>query len=111
MRNAVAPTRSMMTIAADGTPKITAGTTSPNDDEICDGMTCSTSFVRWIGPRTGDLALSISRKIGVRMTKANSKDFVTRSDLECQRLVRDVIMTEFPNDKFWGEEDIDDTRR
>ena len=59
----------------------------------------------------GDLALSTSGKIGVRMTKANSRDLVTRSDLECQRLVRDVIMTEFPNDEFWGEEEIDDTRR
>jgi hypothetical protein len=59
----------------------------------------------------GELALSTSGRIGVRMTKANSRDLVTKSDLECQRLVKDVIMTEFPNDEFWGEENIDDTRR
>lgn len=56
----------------------------------------------------GDVALSTSGSIEVRNTKANSRDLVTRSDLECQRLIQDVIMKEFPNDEFWGEEDIDD---
>jgi hypothetical protein len=32
----------------------------------------------------GELALSTSGKIGVRTTKANSRDLVTQNDLECQ---------------------------
>ena len=56
----------------------------------------------------GEVALSTSGKIDVRSTKANSRDLVTQSDLECQRLVRDVVMSEFPNDAFLGEEDVDD---
>jgi hypothetical protein len=59
----------------------------------------------------GEVALSTSGKIDVRSTKANSRDLVTRSDLECQRLVREIVTTECPNDVFLGEEDIDDLRR
>ena len=35
------------------------------------------------------------------------RDLVTESDVECQRLIKDLILQEFPDDVFLGEEDID----
>ena len=43
----------------------------------------------------------------MKTTKANVRDLVTESDVECQRLIRDIILKEFPEDVFWGEEDVD----
>jgi len=58
------------------------------------------------------LAGSITRatfgRIAIQMTKANERDLVTQSDLQCQRLIRDVLSKEFPNDLFLGEEEEDD---
>lgn len=55
----------------------------------------------------GQIALSTAGKIAVKTSKANAKDLVTESDIECQRLIKDIILSEFPNDVFLGEEDID----
>ena len=37
----------------------------------------------------------------------NARDLVTESDVECQRLIKEIILTEFPSDVFLGEEDVD----
>ena len=55
----------------------------------------------------GEVALSTSGKIAVKDTKVNARDLVTESDVECQRLIKEIILTEFPNDVFLGEEDVD----
>ncbi|KAL9186640.1 hypothetical protein ACHAXT_005878 [Thalassiosira profunda] len=55
----------------------------------------------------GEIALSTAGQIAVKSTKANVRDLVTESDVECQRLIKDLILQEFPDDVFLGEEDID----
>jgi len=40
-------------------------------------------------------------------TKANSQDIVTESDVRCQEIIRDSILSHFPQDQFLGEEDVD----
>lgn len=56
--------------------------------------------------QAGELALQTAGKIAVKSTKTNSRDLVTESDLECQRIIREVILGEFPTDVFLGEEDV-----
>jgi len=55
----------------------------------------------------GEIALSTAGKIAVKDTKANTRDLVTESDVACQALIKDIIVKEFPNDVFLGEEGID----
>ena len=55
----------------------------------------------------GKVALSTAGQIAVKSTKANARDLVTESDVECQRVIKEVILNEFPNDVFMGEEDVD----
>ena len=55
----------------------------------------------------GQIALSTAGKIAVKTSKANTRDLVTESDIECQRLIKEIILKEFPDDVFLGEEDID----
>lgn len=55
----------------------------------------------------GEIALSTAGKIAVQDTKANAKDLVTESDVKCQQLIKDIILNDFPNDVFLGEEGID----
>mmetsp|Transcript_37217 Transcript_37217/g.63317 ORF Transcript_37217/g.63317 Transcript_37217/m.63317 type:complete len:429 (-) Transcript_37217:26-1312(-) len=55
----------------------------------------------------GQIALSTAGKIAVKSTKANARDLVTESDMECQSLIKAMILKEFPDDVFLGEEDID----
>ncbi|EJK53621.1 hypothetical protein THAOC_26905 [Thalassiosira oceanica] len=55
----------------------------------------------------GEIALSTAGKIAVKSTKANARDLVTESDVECQHLIREIIQKEFPDDVFLGEEGID----
>ena len=55
----------------------------------------------------GGITRATSGRIAVQMTKANERDLVTQSDLQCQRLIRDVLTKEFPNDVFLGEEEDD----
>lgn len=55
----------------------------------------------------GEIALSTAGKIAVKDTKANTRDLVTESDVACQNLIKDIILKEFPNDVFLGEEGID----
>ena len=56
----------------------------------------------------GDITRATSGRIAVQMTKANERDLVTQSDLQCQRLIREVLSKEFPNDVFLGEEEEGD---
>lgn len=53
----------------------------------------------------GDIARATSGRIAVQMTKANERDLVTQSDLQCQRLIREVLLKDFPTDMFLGEEE------
>lgn len=46
-------------------------------------------------------------KIAVSDTKTNAADLVTESDLECQRVIEDIIRREFPRDTFLGEENVE----
>jgi len=55
----------------------------------------------------GKIALSTAGRIAVKSTKANTRDLVTESDLACQRLIEKIVMEEFPDDVFLGEEGID----
>ncbi len=43
----------------------------------------------------------------MKSTKTNSRDLVTESDIECQKIIKEVILGEFPMDVFLGEEDVD----
>jgi len=45
-------------------------------------------------------------KIAISDTKTNAADLVTESDLECQRVIEDIIRREFPHDSFLGEENV-----
>lgn len=54
----------------------------------------------------GKVALSTAGQIAVKTTKANTRDLVTESDVECQRLIKEIILNEFPKDVFLGEEDV-----
>lgn len=55
----------------------------------------------------GEVTLATAGKIAVKATKANVRDLVTESDVQCQTLIKEIIMSEFPEDFFLGEEDID----
>jgi hypothetical protein len=55
----------------------------------------------------GEVTLATAGKIAVKATKANVRDLVTESDVQCQTLIKEIIMSEFPGDYFLGEEDID----
>ncbi|KAL7460359.1 hypothetical protein ACHAXS_000814 [Conticribra weissflogii] len=57
--------------------------------------------------QAGELALQTAGKIAVKSTKTNSRDLVTESDIECQKIIKEVILGEFPMDVFLGEEDVD----
>ena len=50
--------------------------------------------------------IQTSGKIAVSKTKMNASDLVTESDIECQRIVKETIQTQFPWDGFLGEEDV-----
>jgi hypothetical protein len=56
----------------------------------------------------GEITRTTSGRIAVQMTKANERDLVTQSDLQCQRLIREVLSKEFPDDLFFGEEEDND---
>lgn len=47
-----------------------------------------------------DLSLDVISKIG-------SRDIVTQVDKDCQEIIRDVIISAFPDHQFLGEEDIE----
>lgn len=55
----------------------------------------------------GEVMLKTSGKIDVSKTKMNTQDLVTQSDIKCQRLIKDTILSEFPTDIFLGEEDVE----
>ncbi len=47
--------------------------------------------------------LSKEKELGVRV-KSGVGDIVTEADFECERVVKKVILSEFPNHAFFGEE-------
>lgn len=51
--------------------------------------------------------LTISTFRASQSTKANLRDLVTESDVRCQQVIKEIILKEFPNDLFLGEEDVD----
>lgn len=51
--------------------------------------------------------LETSGKIAVKNEKANAKDLVTESDIQCQKLIEEILHQEFPDAHFLGEEDVD----
>eukprot|EP00986_Skeletonema_menzelii_P006304 scaffold2378_cov152-Skeletonema_menzelii.AAC.22 len=53
------------------------------------------------------IALATSGQIAIQSTKANLRDLVTESDVRCQQVIKEIILKEFPNDLFLGEEDVD----
>lgn len=55
----------------------------------------------------GEVTLATAGKIAIKATKANIRDLVTESDFQCQALIKEIIMSEFPGDFFLGEEDVD----
>lgn len=55
----------------------------------------------------GQIALSTAGKIAIKGTKANAKDLVTESDVACQKLIEEIMLKNFPNDMFLGEESVD----
>jgi len=57
--------------------------------------------------KAGEIMRATSGNIAVSKTKMNAADLVTESDLECQRIIKEMIQTAFPNDDFLGEEDVD----
>jgi len=57
--------------------------------------------------KAGELMRATSGNIAVSKTKMNAADLVTESDLECQRIIKEIIETSFPSDDFLGEEDVD----
>jgi len=57
--------------------------------------------------QAGEIMKQTSGKIAVSKTKTNTADLVTESDLECQRVIKNIILEECPQDSFLGEEDVD----
>lgn len=57
--------------------------------------------------RAGQIMLTTSGKISDIKTKSNAADLVTESDIQCQSLIKEIILKHFPNDSFLGEEDVD----
>lgn len=56
--------------------------------------------------QAGGIMKATSGKIATK-SKANAADLVTASDVECQEVIKSVIMERFPQDFFLGEEDVD----
>ena len=55
----------------------------------------------------GQIALSTAGQIAIQSTKANTRDLVTESDVQCQQIIQEIIKSEFPKELFLGEEDVD----
>ena len=46
--------------------------------------------------------------VDVLSTKANVRDIVTEVDIQCQEIIKGIIMEKFPQDLFLGEEADED---
>lgn len=57
--------------------------------------------------KAGEIMVQTSGKISISKTKANAADLVTESDLECQRIIKEIVKSECPEDYFLGEEDVE----
>lgn len=54
----------------------------------------------------GEIMLRTNGQIAISKTKMNIADLVTESDVECQRLIQECILEDWPQDGFLGEEDV-----
>ena len=54
----------------------------------------------------GQVMLRTNGQIAISKTKRNVADLVTESDVECQRLIKECILQDWPQDGFLGEEDV-----
>lgn len=87
--------------------------TTLDDDEIDNTSSSQRNLqhvlhtIEYAAYTAGQIALSTAGQIAVKSTKANIRDLVTESDVKCQQLIREIIMNEFTNDLFLGEEDVD----
>lgn len=64
------------------------------------------STIEYAAYTASRIAISTSGIIDIQRTKANTRDLVTESDIQCQNVIREIIMKEFPTALFLGEEDV-----
>lgn len=57
--------------------------------------------------KAGEIMIQTCGKISISKTKASAADLVTESDIECQRVIQEIIQSDFPQDYFLGEEDVE----
>ena len=57
--------------------------------------------------QAGQIMIQTSGKISISKTKVNTSDLVTESDLECQRVIKEIVKHDWPLDSFLGEEDVE----
>jgi myo-inositol-1(or 4)-monophosphatase len=55
----------------------------------------------------GTIIRATAGNIAISNTKANAKDLVTASDVQCQKIIEEIIMGAYPNDLFLGEEQVE----
>ena len=55
----------------------------------------------------GEIMKQTSGRISISKTKANAADLVTESDIQCQKVIKDIVKEAYPNDIFLGEEDVE----
>jgi Archaeal fructose-1,6-bisphosphatase and related enzymes of inositol monophosphatase family len=92
------------------------GTTSNDDDSFHYYSSSTSSTTRDMqhvlataeraAYQAGEIMKATFGKISISRTKVNDRDLVTESDVECQRMIKDIIRSEFPQDEFLGEEDV-----
>ena len=58
--------------------------------------------------KAGELMLETYGNVDVLSTKANVRDIVTEVDIQCQEIIKGIIMEKFPQDLFLGEEADED---
>ena len=56
--------------------------------------------------QAGSIIRATAGNIAISNTKANAKDLVTASDIQCQQVIEDIILEAYPNDLFLGEEHV-----
>lgn len=65
------------------------------------------SVIETAAYKAGEICLNTAGKIAIASTKTNIRDLVTKSDVQCQQVIKEIITQKFPNDKFLGEEGVD----
>ena len=60
--------------------------------------------------QAGNIIRATAGNIAISNTKANAKDLVTASDIECQQVIENIILEAYPGDLFLGEENVESGR-